>query len=113
MAAAIATGINNPEDLKGHQWLQYGLWNQQLMYGAQATYFLWQEGTLPESVFRKEIQRATAILGHPAGRQWWDAGAKTQFAEEFVALVKENANEPSDYRVYTFTDGRGFHPLGE
>ena len=81
--------------------------------GRQATYFLWQDGTLPESVFRKEIERAGAILAIPVGRQWWEAGARTQFAEEFVAVVEANADEPSEYRVYSFTEGRGFHSLGE
>ena len=83
MAESVSIGLTDPEGLKGPQWIQYGFFLHQLMYVAQATFFLNENRSIPADVYEAEMDRAAAILQMKSGKQWWEAGAKTQFARAF------------------------------
>ena len=65
MAAAVATGITAPENLKGHQWVQYGLWNHQLMYVTPCCVDLIRSKVHNGFVIRTDNNGMNHTFGHP------------------------------------------------
>jgi hypothetical protein len=107
---AVVDGLTGSADLNKYNWVQYGAWLQQMMYAAQATYFMHTAGAIPKDVYEAELDRAAEIVTMPSGKQWWEAGARSQFAAEFVKAI--NTRKPTGaYHSWGFTEGVGFHPL--
>ena len=106
-AAIFTRGFEDSAQLTEDSWVAFAYWNNGIMQMAQAMNYLYRSGSLDESLWESEMQRAALILALPGVRQWWDAGARTQFTPEFVALIEsiETAMTP-----YGWEDGRGFVP---
>ena len=68
--------------------IQFAMWNFGFMQMAQATDYLYRQGSLDRSLWESEINRAAGFLTLPGVRQWWDAGGKSQLTPEFVGLVE-------------------------
>ena len=111
LSRAIAQGLDDPLTLTNDNYIQFAFWCQQYVLAAQTTYFLKKDGIIPDSVFETEFATTALLLSNSAGgSQWWAAGARTQFASEFVNAIEAEFGKPTDIQRWIFTEGRGFHP---
>ncbi len=110
LGRTILQGLDKPAALGEDNWLQFAFWCHQFVLIAEGTFHLHQEGIISDSVFEKELQRTAAFLESPGGSQWWEAGARTQFSDEFVGALENAGLEGGAFQRYDFTPGRGFHP---
>jgi len=62
----------------------------------QATDYLYRSGSLDEELWQAEMSRLATLLHAPGVRQIWEAGARTQLAPSFVALL-ESTNPGATY----------------
>lgn len=88
LSTLVVTGHADSRNLTQDNYVQYGMWLASLMQMAQATHYLYRQGSLDRDLWETEIQAAAAHLSTPGVRQWWDAGAKTQLTPDFVAVVE-------------------------
>ena len=110
LSRAIAQGLDDPLKLTNDNYIQFAFWCQQYVLAAQTTYFLNKDGIIPNSVFEKDFDTTVLLLSNSAGgSQWWTAGARTQFSEEFVTALEAEFGKPKDIQRWIFTEGRGFH----
>lgn len=107
---AVVDGLTGSSELTEYNWIQYGAWLQQMMLTVQATYYMYAADSIPLDVYEAELDRALEIINLSSGKQWWEAGARSQFGSEFVATL-ESRKQSSVYRSWGFTPGIGFHPL--
>ena len=112
MSQVIATGLDDPASLTADTWVQFANWCHQFVLIAETTYYLHKEKIIAESVYAKELERAARLLSGRGGAQWWGAGAKTQFSEEFVAVIESMSEHITSFQTYGFTEGVGFHAAG-
>jgi hypothetical protein len=110
MSQVIVTGLDDPGSLTADTWVQFSSWCHRFVLIAETTYYLHKEEIIADSVYSKELERAARLVsGSGGGAQWWTAGAKTQFSEEFVAVVESMFEQKTSFRRYDFTEGVGFH----
>jgi hypothetical protein len=111
LSRTIAQGLDDPLSLTNDNYIQFAFWCQQYVLAAQTTYFLNKDGIIPDAVFEKEFEITVLLLSNSAGgSQWWAAGARTQFTEEFVNALEVEFGKPTNIQRWIFTEGRGFHP---
>ena len=111
LSRTIAQGLDNPLALTNDNYIQFAFWCQQYVLAAQTTYFLQKDGIIPHSVFQTEFATTAELLSNTLGAsQWWAAGARTQFSEDFVNAIEAEFDKPTDMQRWHFTEGRGFHP---
>ena len=108
MAPIIAIGLEQPEALSNDTWVQFASYCHQFIMKSESTYYLWKEKIIADSICEKEFDRAARFLSASGPKQWWAAGARTQFSDEFVAMIERRT--PGRLQQYWFTPGRGFHP---
>ena len=111
MASIIAMGLEEPGSLPDETWIQFANYCHHFVLKAESTYYLWKEKIISESICEKEFDRAARFLVATGPAQWWAAGARTQYSDEFVAMIESRS--PRDLQQYWFTPGRGFHPYSE
>ena len=110
LSRTIAQGLDDPSVLTKDNYIQFAFWCQQYVLAAQTTYFLQKDRIIPDSVFRTEFATTAELLSNTLGAsQWWLAGARTQFSEEFVNAIEAEFGMPNDIQRWIFTEGRGFH----
>lgn len=111
MSRAVAQGVVDAKALTEDNWVQFAFWCHQFVRTAESTFHLHQRRIISDSIFEKEMERTVDLLTTDGGRQWWDAGAKTQFSEDFVAELLSRRSIPnSKFERYAFEEGRGFYP---
>ncbi len=111
LSRTIAQGLDDPLSLTNDNYIQFAFWCQQYVLAAQTSYFLNKDGIIPDTVIEKEFETTVLFLSNSAGgSQWWAAGARTQFAEEFVNAIEAEFGKPTSIQRWIFTEGRGFHP---
>ena len=111
LARTILQGLDKPAGLGADNWVQFAFWCHQFVLITEATFHLHQEGIISNSVLEKEFQRTAALLESPGGSEWWEAGARTQFSDEFVGALENAEIEGGTLQRYHFIPGRGFHPI--
>jgi hypothetical protein len=111
--AAIDTGLFDPASLTEGTWVPFANYCHTFILKAESTYFLRKERIIEASVCDKEFDRAAKFLSVPGPAQWWAAGARTQFTDEFVSMIERRVGQSRNMQVYDFTPGKGFHPLAE
>ena len=109
MAPIIATGIDDPASLPIESWIRFANYSHQFVLKAESTYYLQKEKIIAASICEKEFDRAAKFLAAAGPAQWWAAGARTQFTDEFVAMIEHRI--PGEMQQYGFTPGQGFHPI--
>jgi hypothetical protein len=108
VSRTLNQGWMDSRGLNEGTFIQFAYWNSSVMQMAQATDYLYRRGSLDESLWKTEMQRAALFLSAPGVRQWWDAGGKTQLTPEFVDRVEST---PSTMTTWTWDAERGFVPL--
>ena len=111
LARTILQGLDEPAGLGEDNWVQFAFWCHQFVLITEGTFHLHQEGIISDSVLEKEFQRTAALLETPGGSEWWEAGARTQFSDEFVEALENAEFEGGTLQRYQFTPGRGFYPI--
>ena len=112
LSKTIVQGLDDPSSLTDDNYLQFAFWCSQHVLTTQTTYFLHKEGVIPDSVFSSEFATTANLLSNSnGGSQWWQAGARTQFSQEFVSAIEAEFGKPTNFQRYVFTEGRGFHPV--
>ncbi len=53
---------------------------------------MYKMGTIDQDLWEAEINRSAGHLDLPGVRQWWNAGAKTQFPPDFVDLLESTSS---------------------
>ncbi len=109
MAPVIATGLDDPASLTNETWIRFANYSHQFVLKAESTYYLRKEKIIAASICEKEFDRAAKFLANAGPAQWWAAGARTQFSDEFVAMIEHRS--PDEMQQYWFTPGQGFHPI--
>ena len=106
-AELFARGFTNSADLSEDSWIAFAYWNIGFMQMAQAIDRMYKSESLDRDLWVSEIDRARLILGLPGVRQWWDAGGRSQFTQDFVELMesKETSMTP-----FVWKEGQGFVP---
>ena len=111
MSLVIAKGLEDPSSLTNDNWVQFAFWCHQFVRITETTYYLHKEGIIADAVYLKELERTASLLSvNVGGAQWWSAGARTQYSEEFVRAIESRFGEQTSFQNYKFTEGRGFHP---
>ena len=110
VSKAIAAGLFDPLGLSQDNWVQFAGYCHQFIMKIEATYYLGKEGIISESVCEKEYDRAVNYLACAGPSQWWKAGARTQFTDEFVDMIEKRTGNNSGFQIYGYTQGKGFHP---
>lgn len=110
LAAVFDIGIADSRNLTNGSYISYALWHESFFQMAQTTDYLYRAGTLDHELWKSEIDRAAGILAIPSVRQWWDAGAKSQFTPQFVEMIE---SIESDITVWGWAPDRGFVPRSE
>ena len=107
LARALATGFYEPGKLSEDNYMQFALWHYTFYQMAQSTDDMYQMGAVGEDLWKREINRAAGHLDLPGVRQWWNAGARTQFSPDFVELMKSTN---SDISRWSWVPEVGFVP---
>jgi len=107
LASAIIQGHGDPTGLDEDTALQYAMSMLAVMQMIQSTYYLYRNGSIDQSLWEAERQRAALHLTFPGVRQWWDAGAKTQLSPEFVQVVEDT---PVTSGAWSWKPSQGFIP---
>lgn len=111
MSRAIARGVVDATTLTDENWVAFAFWCHSFVRTAESTFHLNQRQIISDSIFEKEMERTVDLLTTNGCRQWWDAGAKTQFSEDFAAELDSRLSRPnSRFEPYMFAPGRGFYP---
>jgi hypothetical protein len=108
MSKTLATGFFYPEKLTEDNWVSFANYCNLFVMKAESAYFLGKNSIIEESLFEKELDRAAIFLKTRGPEQWWNAGARTQFTDEFIALVEDRMSQSSEFLFYSFTPGKGF-----
>ncbi len=94
LASAIAQGTGRSADIPDNDsYMAFAMWHQSFYQMAQTTNYLYEQGDLDEELWKVEMDRAAVHLGLPGVREWWDAGAKTQLAQDFVDFIESRESE--------------------
>jgi hypothetical protein len=111
MSKAIAQGVVDATTLTNENWVQFAFWCHSFVRTAESTFHLHQRRIISDSIFEKEMERAVDLLTTNGCRQWWEAGAKTQFSEDFVTELNARLSSPNTrFEPYLFAEGQGFYP---
>ena len=92
LSATIARGIQDSANLTEESYIRFALWHYTFMQMAQATDYMYKMGTVDHDLWEAEVNRAAGHLDLPGVRQWWDAGARTQFPPDFVKLLESTSS---------------------
>ena len=103
----LAQGYSNSTNLTEESYISFAMYHLGMMQMAQTTDYLYRSGSLDESLWKSEIDRAAGILSLPGVRQWWEAGGKTQLTPEFVELLESTS---STITIWGWDPERGFVP---
>ncbi len=109
LSKTLNRGWMDSRELTEDTFIQFAMWNYSMMQMAQATDYLYKQGSLDQSLWETEIHRAALFLTAPGIRQWWDAGGKSQLTPEFVELVEST---PSTMSTWTWDAEQGFVTAG-
>ena len=110
---AISIGLFNPANLDEENWVTFANYCNLFMHKAESAYFMQKSKIIDSSVSDKELERAATFITSEGPSQWWKAGARTQFTDEFVKHLEHLVDSPRKMEVYDFTPGRGFHSRAE
>ena len=108
MSPVIATGLGSPASLTHETWMMFGSYCHQFVLRGESTYYLRKQKIIAVSICEKEFDRTAAFLACAGPTQWWSAGGRTQFTDEFVEMIEHR--NPGSFRAYGFTPGQGYHP---
>ncbi len=108
LSTAMARGTGRSADLSEESFMAFAMWHQSFYQMAQATDYLYKQGDLDRQLWDVEMDRAAVHLELPGVREWWDAGAKTQLAPEFVELMESRR---SGSTRWDWDAQRGFHAM--
>ncbi len=108
MSPVIATGLSSPASLTHENWMMFGNYCHQFVLRAESTYYLKKQKIIAASISEKELDRGAAFLAAAGPAQWWSAGGRTQFTEEFVEMIERR--DAAQMQPYGFTPGQGYHP---
>ena len=92
LSVTLNRGWMDSRGLSDETFIQFAQWILMVMQMAQATDYLYRQGSLDQSLWESEISRAALVLSAPGVRQWWEAGGRTQLTPEFVALVESTTS---------------------
>ena len=109
LSRTLAKGNLDSADLTQETFIQFAMWNFAFFQMAQATDYLFRQGSLDPSLRETEMDRAALILSLAGVRQWWDAGGKTQLTPEFVELVEARNSTQTGWG---WDAEEGFKPMG-
>ena len=107
LSEALAAGFYDSANLTTDNYMQFALWHYTIFQMTQSTDYMYKLGAVDQSLWEREINRAAGHLDLPGVRQWWDAGARTQFSPEFVELLETTE---SDIERWSWAPERGFLP---
>ena len=62
-------------------------WMRRYLYMQQAQFFLYRKGAIDEDLWQCILRDLAGIFRFPGVQQYWKAGAREHFAEEFAILV--------------------------
>ena len=93
LSAAIAKGTLDSANLDEESYIRFALWHYTFVQMAQATNYMYKMGTVDFDLWESEINRTAGHLALPGVRQWWDAGARTQFPPDFVELLESTSSK--------------------
>ena len=88
LSGAMAQGSFDSANLSEDTFTMFSMWNFSMMQMAQATDYLYREGTLDSLLWETEMNRVAGHICLPGVRQFWDAGAKSQLSPGFVELIE-------------------------
>ena len=108
LSTVLNRGWLDSRGLSNETFIQFAQWILSIMQMAQATDYLYRQGSLNQSLWETEISRAALILSAPGVRQWWDAGGRTQLTPEFVELVESTTSKAT---TWAWTPEQGFASL--
>jgi len=101
-----AAGNADSANLTQETYVSFAMMQIALFQMAQSTDFLFRAGTLDQSLWEGEMNRAAGILRFAGVRQWWDAGGRTQLEPAFVRRL-ETIESTLDY--WFWEPDRGFY----
>jgi hypothetical protein len=105
LSVTLNRGWMDSRELSDETFIQFAQWILMVMQMAQATDYLYRQGSLDQSLWEAEISRAALALSAPGVRQWWEAGGRTQLTPEFVALVESTTSTAT---TWGWTAEQGF-----
>jgi hypothetical protein len=107
LADALASGFYDSRGLTPDNYMQFALWHYTIYQMAEATHYMYQLGAIDHQLWEREMNRAAGHLDLPGVREWWNAGAKTQFPSDFVELMETTE---SDIVRWSWSPETGFVP---
>lgn len=106
-AATIWAGCEDSKNLNEDTFPIFVVYCRQYVEMQQSQYHLYRQGIIDDEIWQHNLADLNAFFRFPGVRQWWDAGARTFFAPEFVQLVEESEG----HAIAIFWDKeRGFYP---
>lgn len=108
LSTTLFRGWVDSRGLSDETFIQFAQWVLSVMQMAQATNYLYKQGSMDRALWETEMSRAALILTAPGVRQWWDAGGRTQVTPEFAALVESTTSEAT---TWGWTAEQGFIPF--
>ena len=105
LADTLSDGFYDSANLTEESFQQFAMWHYTFMQMAQATHYMYELGAIDQALWEREINRAAGHLDLPGVRQWWNAGARSQFPSEFVELLETTE---SDITRWNWISEKGF-----
>ncbi len=103
----VLQGCIDSRNLSEDTYIRFMTWVRQYMYMQQGQYYLYVKGVIDKDIWDSNLADLVGVYKFPGVRQWWDAGAKEHFNEQFVAAV-ENAD--SYATMFLWNKEQGFYP---
>ncbi len=107
LSITLKSGFFGSRGLTEDSYMHFALWHYTFYQMAVATDQMFRLGAIDQNLWDREMNRAAGHLDLPGVREWWDAGAKTQFPAEFVELMETTE---SDIIRWDWTAETGFAP---
>jgi hypothetical protein len=105
LSVTIANAIYDSANLTQDNYMRFAMWNYSFVQMAQATDYLHEMGSIDDELWLAELNRTRGHLALPGVWQWWQAGGRTQFSDDFVHRLE--AVESCITR-WAWQDERGF-----
>jgi hypothetical protein len=105
LADSLSDGFYDSAKLTEDSYQHFAMWHYTFVQMAQATHYMYELGAIDHAVWDREINRVAGHLDLPGVRQWWVAGARSQFPAEFVELLETTE---SDITRWSWAPDKGF-----
>ena len=83
----VSNGLLDTRNLTAENNVLFVAWMRRYLYMQQAQFFLYQKGTIDEDLWDCNMRDLAGMFQFPGARQYWEAGAKEHFTDDFVKLV--------------------------